>query len=308
MSKGVVLSVMASVLFAALYYLSTLLVPLSGTEIFGWRVILTLPCLMLFISLTGGWSAVAELTRRVRAAPWLVPGMVLCAFLFGVQLWLFLWAPLQGRGLNVSLGYFLLPLSMILVGRLLFNERLSRLQQLATLLAVCGVANQILVVGGLAWETWLVALGYPGYFALRRKMGTDGLGGMWFEMILMVPVALWFAWAGGEMVVHFSERPRLFGLVPLMGMISAWALISYLMASRLLPLGLFGLLGYVEPVLLVLVSLLIGERIQSNEWLTYIPIWAAVLVLVLEGARHVWRRHGAAPSTQAQREPRPTRH
>jgi chloramphenicol-sensitive protein RarD len=286
------LSVMASVLFAGLYYLSTLLVPLDGQEIFGWRVILTLPCLMLFMALSGGWSAVDELFRRIRVQPWLLLGLVVCAGLFGVQLWLFLWAPVQGRGLNVSLGYFLLPLTMILVGRLLFEERLSRLQQLATLLAICGVANQVLMVGGLAWETWLVALGYPAYFALRRRLRTDGLGGMWFEMSLMLPVALWFAWADGQVLRHLAEQPRLFGLIPLLGLISAWALISYLMASRLLSMGLFGLLGYVEPVLLVLVSLLLGERIQPDEWLTYGPIWAAVLVLVLEGARHLWQRQG----------------
>ena len=37
--------------------------------------------------------------------------------MLGVQLWLFLWAPLHGRALPVSLGYFLLPLVMVLAGR-----------------------------------------------------------------------------------------------------------------------------------------------------------------------------------------------
>ncbi|MEC5343096.1 hypothetical protein ABRZ24_10890 [Brenneria populi] len=47
---------------------------------------------------------------------------------------------------------------------------------------------------------------------------------------------------------------------------------SYIVASRLLSFGLFSLLGYVEPVLMVCVSLLLGEQIQTQEWLTYIPI------------------------------------
>ena len=42
MSKGVVLSVLASVLFAVMYYFTSLLTPLSGLEIFGWRMLLTL--------------------------------------------------------------------------------------------------------------------------------------------------------------------------------------------------------------------------------------------------------------------------
>ncbi|MNV76975.1 hypothetical protein D3C71_1703630 [compost metagenome] len=78
--------------------------------------------------------------------------------------------------------------------------------------------------------------------------------------------------------------------IPLLGIISALALVCYILASRLLPFSLFGLLSYVEPVLLVIVALLLGETINANQWLTYIPIWLAVMLLVLEGARHLLRR------------------
>ena len=37
-SKGIVLSVMASVLFGVMYYFTSLLKPLDGEEIFGWRM------------------------------------------------------------------------------------------------------------------------------------------------------------------------------------------------------------------------------------------------------------------------------
>ena len=60
-------------------------------------------------------------------------------------------------------------------------------------------------------------------------------------------------------------------------------------SSRLLPFSLFGLLSYVEPVLLLGVALLLGESIKAGEWLTYIPIWMAVLVLMFEGFKHLMR-------------------
>jgi chloramphenicol-sensitive protein RarD len=57
-------------------------------------------------------------------------------------------------------------------------------------------------------------------------------------------------------------------------------------ASRLLPLGLFGILSYVEPVLLFLVALVfLGEQFNSAQWLTYIPIWLAVLLVGWDSAR-----------------------
>jgi chloramphenicol-sensitive protein RarD len=87
-----------------------------------------------------------------------------------------------------------------------------------------------------------------------------------------------------------GAHQNLYWLIPLLGAISASALIAYVLASRMLPFSLFGLLSYVEPVLLVGVALLLGETIGPDQWLTYLPIWAAVLVLVLEGFKHLLRQ------------------
>jgi chloramphenicol-sensitive protein RarD len=43
-------------------------------------------------------------------------------------------------------------------------------------------------------------------------------------------------------------------------------------------------------VLLVGVALLLGETIGRDQWLTYLPIWAAVLVLIVEGFKHLLRQ------------------
>jgi len=293
MSIGVVLSVTASVLFGGLYYFSTLLAPLDGEQIFGWRMLLTFPFVTLFMLLGGYWPLARQLAARIRQRPVLLLVQLLSALLVGLQLWLFMWAPVNGRALEVSLGYFLLPLSMVLAGYLIFREHPSRLQQLAIACAVLGVGHALLQAGTFAWETLLVAVGYPAYFVLRRMTGTDNLGGFWFDMLFLLPVAGWFAWSGGAGPALFVELPRLYPLVALLGAFSALALVTYIIASRLLTFTLFGLLGYVEPVLLVLVALLLGESIAPDEWFTYIAIWMAVGVLVFEGLRHLRRSRGA---------------
>ncbi|MNJ36535.1 hypothetical protein D3C77_313260 [compost metagenome] len=206
-----------------------------------------------------------------------------------MQLWLFLWAPLHGRSLEVSLGYFLLPLTMVLTGRVVYGERLSRLQKLAVACAATGVAHELYQHGSFAWETLLVAIGYPLYFILRRKCRTDHLGGLWADMCLLLPTALYFVIQGPLSAQDLVEHPALYGLIPLLGVISALALICYVLASRLLAFSLFGLLSYVEPVLLVAVALLLGETIGPDQWLTYLPIWLAVVVLILEGIKHLLR-------------------
>jgi len=289
-SKGIVSSVMASCLFAVMYFYTSLLTPLDGEEIFGWRTLLTLPCLTLFMLVSKDWKRVGELLGRVKRTPVLLLGMVGTSWLMGVQLWLFLWAPLHGRSLEVSMGYFLLPLAMVLTGRLVYGERLSRLQKVAVACAALGVGHELYQNGSFAWETLLVTIGYPIYFVLRRRCRTDHLGGLWCDMCLLLPWALYFVIQGPLSPGDLQAHPGLYALIPVLGAISASALIAYVLASRLLPFSLFGLLSYVEPVLLVGVALLLGETIGPDQWLTYLPIWAAVLVLVLEGVKHLLRQ------------------
>ncbi|WP_248803038.1 EamA family transporter RarD [Pseudomonas sp. MWU13-2100] len=287
MSRGIVFSVLASCLFAIMYFYTSLLAPLNGEDIFGWRMLLTAPCMTVFMLVSGDWKRVLAILARVRREPLLPVKLLLSSAMLGAQLWVFLWAPLNGHSLDVSLGYFLLPLTMVLTGRIVYGERLSRPQAVAALLALCGVLNELYRVGSFSWTTLLVAIGYPIYFVLRRRNRTDNLGGLWLEMVLLLPMAWWFVQHGEQGFSVVSQRPALYGLIPLLGMISAAALICYLLASRMLAFGLFGLLGYVEPVLLVIVALLLGESIGAGEWLTYLPIWLAVVVLVLEGIKRL---------------------
>lgn len=289
MSKGIALSISASVLFAVMYYYTSLLSPLSGVEIFGWRMLLTAPCMTVFMVVSGEWKRVVEIVRRLAGKPKLIVGLIGSAVLLGLQLWLFMWAPLNGYSLDVSLGYFLLPLSMVLTGRIVYGERLSYLQKMAVFFASLGVLNELYQVGGFSWATLLVVVGYPIYFILRKRLTTDNLGGLWLDMALMLPVAFWFVQGGEQGFGVFDQYPMLSWLIPLLGVISASALVVYIIASRLLPFSLFGLLSYVEPVLLLGVALLLGESIKPGEWLTYIPIWLAVLVLVFEGFKHLMR-------------------
>lgn len=280
---GVFCSLLASVLFACAYYSATLLAELGGEKIYGWRVLVTAPFLGMFVVLSGRGGDITRLWRRVRRQPALWFALFLSSGLLGVQLWLFMWAPVNGYGLDVSLGYFLLPLALVLTGRWCFHERITRLQILACVIAGVGVANELLFAPRVSWPTFVIVLGYPCYFALRRILRTNHLGGMWFDLVLSLPVALWFALEPMQAATDGKPFLLLALLVLGLGLVSAAALILMILASDRLELGLFGLLGYVEPALLVVVALLLGERIAPSQWITYLGIWLAVLLLAGEG-------------------------
>jgi chloramphenicol-sensitive protein RarD len=299
--QGVALSLFSSCLFGLMYYVSTRLAPLSGVEIFGWRMVFTWPIMTAFLIVGGmtgaisrGWLLVRLTFARLRHEPMLWAVLPASSALLGVQLWLFLWAPQAHHGLDVALGYFLLPLTMVLAGRIVYGEKLSPLLRAAVVAAAIGVIWEFVRVGRFSWPAALVALGYPVYFILRREYRTQHLGGLWFDQLLMLPVAVWFAFGLGSVtgvnpansdagLRVFAQHPMLMLWVPVLGFLSAIALLLYILASRGLPLGLLGLLGYVEPALLVLISLLLGERIEPGQWPIYIAIWVAIVFLLIEG-------------------------
>jgi chloramphenicol-sensitive protein RarD len=294
MKTGILLSVASSALFATMYYYATLMQPFDGDVVFAWRILMGLPMLALVVQRARGWGAVRQAARDFSRGKFL-GAMIVCSLLLGVQLWLFVWAPLHGHALNVSMGYFLLPLVMVLVGRLFYREQLSTWQVWAVAFAALGVGHEWWRLGTVSWTTLLVALGYPPYFMLRRRLRVDALTSLWFDMFFLLPAAVLVLQAqGAEVVRQFATYPRLILQVPVLGLLSAVSLAMYLAASRILPLSLFGLLSYVEPVLLFWVAfLLMGEPVAPAQWLTYIPIWIAVGLVAVEGARKLKTRAGS---------------
>lgn len=283
MSKGIFFSIFASICFAFLYYYTSFLHGFNGNQAFGWRMLMLFPFLTLLIFILNETDQIKIVYHKVRENKFFVLFIILSSFLCGLQLWLFMWAPMNNRALAVSLGYFLLPFVLILSGYLFFKENISKFQKFALSIAAIGVAHEVWRVGTISWETLVVAIGYSAYFILRKKINLNHLGGFWWDVLLMLPISIVFIQSGTYHLGNAGSDLNAFILVLGLGFISALALGSYILSSKYLPLVLFGLLAYFEPILLAIVSIMLGESIQPDEWLTYIPIWIAVCILLVEG-------------------------
>ena len=291
MYKGVLISITASFLFGLMYFYTTLLKPLNGFEVLGWRMLVTAPVIGLFIVLTKEWYLVQSVWQRVKQKHTLALVILTTASINATQFWLFLWGPMNGRGLEVSLGYFLLPLSMVCVGRFFYSEPLSIFKKWAVAFALISVLNQLFYLGHIAIETLVVALGYPLYFHLRRHFKLDHLGTFWIELTLALPISIYFIATYTQDWNLLFQHPKFFLSILGLGLIGATAGICYITASKVLPFTLFGLLSYLEPILLAIVSLLLGETMQLREMFTYLLIGMAILCLAWEGIRAYRHAH-----------------
>lgn len=289
-ARGIALSVVASTLFALLYAYTSWLKPLNGLDIFAWRIIWTLPLALLLVVWRQRGGLLREAAGKLLRSPLQALLFMLMTAMLGLQLWLFLWAPLNGRGLDVSLGYFLLPLAMVLIGRFYYGERLDGWQRIAVACAVIGVLHELWVTRAFSWPTLVVALGYPPYFVIRRRLRLDSLVIFTMEMALLTPVAVYTLTISPNLSAVWQRPDMYLLLLPGLGLLSTAALDCFLRAGRLLPMGLFGILGYVEPVLLVVVAVIfLDETLTTAQLWTYIPIWMSVGFTAIHSVRLMQR-------------------
>lgn len=290
MLKGVLFSLTASFLFGCLYYLAIHLKPLAGESIFGIRMVLTLPCLFLALLLFKKWDEFSLFLQRLKREPKLFLLILTTSTIVGGQMWLFLWAPNSGKAIEVSIGYLLMPIVMVAFGKIVYKEPLSRNKWLAIIFAFIGVVSNIMLAGKLSLESVFVCTGYPIYFYLRRKFGLSHLHSFVFEIAFLIPVAIYFISKTDIQTVQ-QVNPHIYIFIALLGIISGAALISYTLASTILPFNLLGLLGYVEPCVMLLISFLIGEKLNPDAYILMFCLLIAVLLLILDGIQAVRRSH-----------------
>lgn len=281
MIKGILFSLGANILFGLGYYFAILLLPLADMDMFGFRILVLIPFILLAIVLFSKQMAFKDLFLRIKRQPLMILLLLLLAFNTGVQLWLFMWAPNNGQALQVSIGYLLLPIVTVALGKIVFKERLSPYKWAALLFAVIGVAANIVLTGTISWATFVAGFGYPIYIMLRIYFRINTLATFFVELLLCLPVALYYI-AQVDMHFVYSQNSLIYVYLALFGLVNGLAFILYIGSSNLLPMNVLGLLGYAEPLVMLLISFAIGEVLDSKSYILMICLAFSILLLSID--------------------------
>jgi len=286
--RGVLCSVLASTLFGTMFLLSGV-VDAAPDAVFAWRVVITIACYAVMLAFPAGRRSCVQLWLVLRSAWWMPAVVVVTAAIVGVQMWLFAWTPVHGHALDASMGYLLLPITLVLVGRILFHERVSRLQWVAVAIAAVAVGVNVATTGAVSWVTFAICIGYALYFSLRKHFRLDGAATFGLEVALLLPVAVTLL-ISTEVVTGLLTQ---LGVLTV-GLAGAAAMSAYLAASKSLSMPVFGLLSYGEPVLMFAVAIVLGERLHTGGAIVYIVLAVALGVLAVDGFISTPARDGRA--------------
>lgn len=276
---GVVASLAASALFGVVFYLAGA-IDASASTIVAFRVLVTAACYVLVLTHPAARASISSWKNEATATAARPLYVLILTALIAGQLWLFAWSPTAGHALDASLGYLLLPIALVLVGRFIFRFPVSSWQWTAVGIATVAVALKAVLTAQISWVTLAICVGYALYFGIRRHARLDGPMAYGVEVILLSPVAAW-------LLLRFQESldtPTL-ALVVVAGFSGAVAMALYLAASTLLSMPMFGLLSYGEPILMFVVALLLGEQLLPGDVAVYGLLAVALTILGLDGFR-----------------------
>ena len=285
---GVALAVLSNLLFGVLYAYSSFLAPLSGTQVFIWRMLAMWAALIGYLVISGRLSTHIDKLKSlgsVKQWAWLL----LPTPIFLSQFWLFMWAPVNGQGVQTAMGYFLFPLMMVVFGCVLFGEKLSRLQWLAVGFAALGVGSEIIRTQSVSWATLWVCGTYPLYYILRRLQGIGAVTGLLVDLTIFAPFALAYLFFIAPSSLSLVGGSGFFiAMLAGLGILSVLAMKTNVDASQMLPVNVYGMMSYLEPALLFILAVtVLGNPFESAMVYSYGLIWLGIVFLIIHGIRQL---------------------
>ncbi len=255
-----------------LYLLLVQTVP--ALEFVAWRLVFTLPLCLAILAARSGFAELAGVLRDRRTMATLLGSSALIA----INWYLYVQAIQTGHVYAASLGYYILPLVMMLLGMAFLGERLTRLQWAAVALAGVGVAA--LAAGALTtlWLSLSMAITFGLYGLLRKTVKAGPLAGLTVESLILMPPALALAgwYAASPQGPALAQGWQVAAAVAFSGPMTAIPLLMFASATRALPYTVIGFLQFLSPTVVFLMGLFVfGEDLKPAQLACFIAIWVA---------------------------------
>jgi chloramphenicol-sensitive protein RarD len=252
--------------FAPLYY--SFLSHLGPEEILSHRTLWSVVTFVTVIAVTGRSAE----TLRVLKLPKTMSLILLAGLMIGINWYVFIFSVGAGRVTESSLGYYIFPLVMVLLGLVVFRETLSKLQCISVALAVIAVIVLTYGLGTVPWLAMIISFTFGLYGLLKRIIKVDSVVSVSLEVVLLLPFSIAYLWWFGNM----PDAPTL-ALLMFSGLITAGPLMLMTYATQTVRMATVGLVQYLNPVLQFFCAIvLLGEVLTGWHMIAIGLIWIAL--------------------------------
>lgn len=223
---------------------------------------------------------------------------VLAALMISLNWFMFIWSIGAGKATEASLGYYLFPLVAVLIGRVVFAERLAPLQWAAVGLAACAVLVLTLGLGVAPWIALALAATFGMYGLMKKGLTIGPVVSVTAEVIALSPIAIAvLVWSHMSSQGAFGASFKDTSLLMFSGALTATPLMFFSYAAKRVPMATVGLVQYLNPTLQFLCAVMVfGEPFGPWHSIAFPMIWAALAVYTFATWRQEKARTKAASS------------
>jgi len=294
--RGVVLGVVAYLLWGAFPLYWPLLQPAGAFEILAHRLIWSLVVMGVLVVALRRTRQYAALVRTPRKLGLLAVAGVTVTINWAT----YIWAVNNGRVVEASLGYFINPLVTMLMGVVVLGERLRRLQWVALGVAAVAVAVLTLDYGRLPWIALILAFSFGSYGLAKKQAGAGAFESLALETSIVAPFALVYVLVlGARGTGHFTADGAGHTLLFVSaGIVTAVPLICFGAAAVRVSMVTLGMMQYLSPILQFGLGVFYDhESMPAGRWIGFGIVWVALALFTWEAYTH--RRSQLARAAEA---------
>jgi chloramphenicol-sensitive protein RarD len=202
------------------------------------------------------------------------------ATLLGGNWFVYIYGVNTNQVIETSLGYFISPLLVILLGAVFLRERLNIWQVVAVGFAALGVLNFIWNFGSLPWIALSLAFTFSFYGLFSKMIPVKPLVGLLMETALLTPlavvlIAFWEIDGTGHFGTTWMTDFLLFGG----GVVTSLPLLWFINAGKRLRYSTIGFIQYLTPSIQLLIGVyLYHEPFTPTHSITFGLIWAGLVI------------------------------
>lgn len=186
-----------------------------------------------------------------------------------------------GEVVQCSLGYYIQPLMICLIGILFFREKVTKYNLIAMLLASLSIGILLFHFGEIPALAIMLAATFSIYAAIKKNAAQPPLISLVYETMLFVPpalIAIIYLEATGKGALSSATGMGQYGLLYLCGVFTLVPLGLFAYAAQRCTMFDLGLLEYVSPTLSLIVGItVLGESVDMVQVVGFAIIWLGLV-------------------------------
>lgn len=193
-------------------------------------------------------------------------------------------AVMTGRVLDASLAYYMYPLFSIVIGSIVYGEKLRPLQWFAFALALIGVIVPMVAYGELPLFAIFIGVSFSIYGAIKKKVTVPGITSIFVETLWVAPIALAYLLLISDLSNITSFQ---WWMLPTTGIATSVPLILFAMGMKTTSLSLAGILMYINPTIQLLIGVFFyGEVFTKVHGIMFAFVWVGVALFLWDSLKY----------------------